>query len=302
MKNRNGSYKKVLLEASFLKDNQDYLRTNILALKQLSLSKEDFTTLYILLFLRIKHRKNWLQKKSNQKINSNLGSDLLSIIPETFKLTDWEKEKLKSINTFDLFFLFNLKGIPESINRTMINWYQGHWKIEMLEYIPNSRRLLKLQVKNTRCITLVTDPEKIDELVLGTRDPLSFALHDLMHADQFFNHNESQKGQLGFYKLVDSIYDQSLLSSLLEENKEFKKDFEYVVSDMNAYVIHLFKSLKSSIYRTEVGQELFNLMLSWWNMSEAEKFSSLKLNTPEFSLKDETILKTFFENNQEIIK
>lgn len=301
MKNRDGAYKKILLDPPLLKENRDYLTTNMLALKQLSLSGVDLTTLYLLLFLRIKHPINWLQKKSHQKVDANCGTDLLTIIPETFKLTNWEKEKLKGMSTFDLFCLFNLKGIPESINRTMRNWFLGLWKIEMLEYIPNSRELLKLQVKNTRCITLITGLDKIDELVLGARDPLSFALHDLMHADQFFNQNDSLKGQLGFYQLVDKIYDQPLLRSLLKSNKEFKKEFEYVVSDMNAYVIHLFKCLKSTFYRTEVGSELFNLLLSWWNMNEAQKNASLKLNTPEFSLDDEMILKTFFENNQEIL-
>lgn len=305
MKNRDGSYKKILLDASMLLANGEILRTNIKELKtsalSSSLSKKDFTTLYMLLFLRIKHPKNWLQKKSEKKIQSSIGINLLSVIPESFQLNDWEKEKLKDITTYELFSLFNLKGIPLSINRTMMNWYEGSWKIEMLEYIPSSRELLRLQVKNTRCITLITAPDKCDKLVFETRDPLSFVLHDLMHADQFFNQNESLIGQLGFYKLIDLIYDQPLLKSLLKENEEFKREFEYVASDMNAYVIHLFKCLKSSIYRTDLNEELFNLLVSWWEMNEAEKAASFNLNTPQFSLSDEMILKSFFENNQEII-
>jgi hypothetical protein len=260
----------------------------------------------LILFLRIKHPKNWIQKKSKTTNidwqNERLGPELLSIIPESFALNNWEKDKLKGLTTLSLFSFFNLKAIPQSINRTIIHWLSGSWSIEVLEYVPSPRELLRLQVKNTRCVTLVTDPKNIDSLVLERRDPLSFVLHDLMHADQFFNQVESQKGQLGFYHLIDSIYDRPELRHLLKSDSNFKKEFEYVASDMNAYVIHLFKCLKSSILRIDEEGIFFENLLVWWMMTDEEKNSSRKLNTPHFDYQNEIILKTFFENNQEILK
>lgn len=297
MKNRNGSYKKILIDTETLKAHGDTLRKNLLEMKKLGINSKDFTTLYLLLFLRIKHPKNWLQKKNKSPLLSN-SNELLAMIPETFQLTDWEKEKLSGLGHIELFSTYNLKGIPDSINRTMINWYQGLWNIEMLEHIPTPRELLRLQVKNTRCITLITDVTQIDSMVLKSRDPLSFVLHDLMHADQFFSQHESLKGQLGFYKLVNDIYDRPEMKSLIASDSSFKKEFEYVASDMNAYVIHLFKCLKSSIYRTDAlssHTDFFNQLLSWWNMNEEEKNSSQLLNTPHFSLENEMTLKDFFE-------
>lgn len=297
MKNRSGSYKKILIDAGTLKSQGDFLRTNLKALKDLPLSSFDFATLYLLLFLRIKHPKNWLQKKTRSQFIA--GPDqLLNLIPSSFELNAWEKEKLKGLTSVLLFEFYNLKAVPDSINRTMINWYNGVWKIEMLEYIPTPRELLRLQVKNTRCMTLITDPKQIDLMVLNKRDPLSFMLHDLMHADQFFSQDESLKGQLGFYKLINDIYDQPALKYCLVQDANFRKEFEYVASDMNAYVIHLFKCLKSAIYRinaTESHAEFFNLLLSWWNMNEEQMASSHLLNTPQFSLENELILKNFFE-------
>lgn len=242
---------------------------------------------------------------NNDWKNKILGRELLTIIPESFILNDWEIEKLKGITSLGLFTLFNLKAVPESINKTMIRWLQAIWSIEMLEYIPSPRELLRLQVKNTRCITVITDPEDIASLVLESRDPLSFVLHDLMHADQFFSQIESQKGQLGFYHLINSVYDQPELRNLLKMDKHFKKEFEYVTSDMNAYVIHLFKCLKSSIFRTvpfAKEENIFDKLLMWWKMNDEEKNSSYKLNTPHFNHQDEIVLKTFFENNQEILQ
>lgn len=301
MKNRDGSYKKILLDPKTLKLSGNYLRTNLWALLNQNLSTCDFLTLYLLLFLRIRHPKNWLQKKSRQSLeNKKLGPELLSLIPGTFQLNTWEKEKLKGLDSYALFDLYNLLGIPSSINKTMIHWILGLWKIEMLEHIPSPRELLRLQVENTRCITVITQSEEIDRLVLESRDPLSFVLHDLMHADQFFSQRESQKGQLGFYQLIESIYDRPELRDLLKKDQHFKKEFEYVASDMNAYVIHLFKCLKSSILRTGESQ-FFTLLLEWWKMNDEEILSSHNLNTPFFSSGDEMILKTFFENNQEIL-
>lgn len=307
MKNRDGSYKKILIDNKTLKSHGDFLRTNLSALKALNLPSQDFTTLYLILFLRIRHPKNWIQKKSktldaNVKHNY-LSHKLLDIIPETFSLTSWEKEKLNGLTAFTLFSNFNLKAIPQSINRAMINWQSGSWNLMMLEYIPGPRELLRLQVKNIRCITVITDPLKIDSLVLEKRDPLSFVLHDLMHADQFMGPRDTQKGQLGFYHLIDTIYDLPDTRLLLKNDFKFKNEFEYVTSDMNAYVIHLFKCLKSAIIKTSQTNNdysFFDKLLSWWKMNESEKSSSHRLNTPDFNQDDEITLNTFFENSQEI--
>lgn len=304
MKNRNGSYKKILIDESTLGIHRDYLQRNVEAIKNLNLSPIDFTTLYLLLFLRIKHPKNWLQKNNQNNlevITNKTSPKLLEIIPESFELTNWEIEKLQDLTASELFANFNLKAIPLSINKTMINWHLGLWAIVVFEYIPSPRELLKLQVKNNRCITLITDLEKIDSLVFGSRDPLSFVLHDLMHADQFFSQTNSLKGQLGFYQRIDSIYNKEELKFYLKSNNSFKGEFEYVSSDMNAYVIHLFKCLKSSICRADPSEDFFTKVLTWWDMSQEEKDSSYKLNTPAFTIDHEIILKNYFEKHQEHI-
>lgn len=297
MKNRSGSYKKVLIAEGLLGPERENLIKNIEHISLLDIKPYELCTLYILLFLRIRHPLNWLQKtqKFNPRKNEKL---LLDIIPSSYQLSEWEKEKLKDVCVKDLFHFFNLKGIPKAVNRTMLNWARGDWNIELLTHIPSPRELLQMQVRNTRCITLTVKHDEIDRLVLSSRDPLSFVLHDLHHADHFFNQNESQKGQLGFYNLVEKIYDQPSLKKSLRENKQFKSEFEYVVSDMNAYVIHLFKCFKSAIIRSD--EDLFQQLLNWWEMPDQVETAAKKLNTPAFTLEDEYQLKSFFENSQEI--
>jgi len=300
MKNRQGSYKKLLLTPVSLAVHGEYLRLNLLEIINLKLTPYELTTLYIILFLRLKHPKNWLQVKCSKVPNNE--RLLLDYIPKSFELTSWEIDKLNGLSSQDLFTFYNLKAIPQAINQTMIHWNKGLWKIEVLQHIPTPRELLLLQVKNTRCITLITNPNKIDQLVLESRDPLSFVLHDLMHAEQFFSKTESQRGQLGFYQLINTIYDQPDLKNLMKKNSAFKKEFEYISSDMNAYVIHLFKCLKSAIMRVDFDNNFFNKILNWWNMTDIEIRSSHLLNTPHFSSSDEVILKNFFEINQELLR
>lgn len=301
MKNRSGSYKKVLIAEGLLGPNRQTLIKNIDLITKLSLEPFELCTLYILLFLRIRHPKNWLQKKS-QFTPLTSEKILLDIIPEEFNLTAWEKDKLNGLCAKDLFAHYNLKGIPLAVNRTILNWASGDWKIELLTHIPSPRELLRMQVKNTRCITLTTNHDEIDRLVLSSRDPLSFVLHDLHHADHFFNQDESLKGQLGFYSLVNQIYDQPQLKKSLKEDVQFKSEFEYVVSDMNAYVIHLFKCFKSAFIRTDAQglDPLFPKILEWWDMPPHIQSAAHKLNTPDFKDEDELHLKNFFESSQVI--
>lgn len=301
MKNRQGSYKKILLDQDCLAPRREYLQENVRNLIGLDLAPFDFCTLYILLFLRVRHPKNWLQKKSSLPFKKTSEKTLIDIIPASFNLTPWEKEKLEGLSTRELFVHFNIRGIPEAVNRTMTNWSEGQWSISLLTYIPSARELLRLQVKKTRCITLIIDPDKLDTLVLSSRDPLSFVLHDLLHADHFFNQAESLKGQLGFYSLINKVYDRPELKKLLKEDSVFKTEFEYVVSDMNAYVIHLLKCLKSAFQRSDLKNTapLYPTLLQWWDMPQEVHLAAMKLNTPDFNLDDELHLKDFFERHQE---
>jgi hypothetical protein len=298
MKNRTGSYKKILLGETHLGPHREALIKNIDLMTKLHLHPYELCTLYILLFLRIRHQKNWLQKKINFTPLPN-EKKLLDLIPPEFNLTVWEIEKLKDIGIKDLYKNFNLKGIPQAVNRTMLNWAQNLWKIELLTYIPSPRKLLQMQVNKTRCITLTIKHDEIDSLVLSTRDPLSFVLHDLHHADLFFNQEESLKGQLGFYNLVNRIYDEPRIKQTLKNDQQFKSEFEYVVSDMNAYVIHLFKCFKSAFIKSD--EMLFSEVLQWWSMPPVVSAAAHRLNTPDFLYEDEIHLKNFFENSHEVL-
>lgn len=62
----------------------------------------------------------------------------------------------------------------------------------MVDEIPTSLAVLEMQAAESRCATLIT--LKLDDLILGERDPLSFLLHDLVHAYKMFSDDALRQG------------------------------------------------------------------------------------------------------------
>lgn len=205
-----------------------------------NLTEVEFTACYIIIYLSHRFPGMWAGA-SQKKFNSNqypgiswreLPFDFESNIIKRF-------ENTRSI--FDIFTGFALKSTPLAVNRSMINWNQGSYHLKLMFHIPTPREVLSQQKFGKRCVTTTID-NKISALILGQRDALSFTMHDLIHADHFYSNQDCFEGQLGFYGLLDQTFDYFDLS-----NKSFAEEFEYVISDMNAYAIHLLKCLKAAM-------------------------------------------------------
>ncbi len=75
----------------------------------------------------------------------------------------------------------------------------------MIDVIPSSQKVLALQAEASRCACLIT--LKLDELVLEERDPLSFLLHDLVHAFKMFSDIKLLEGIYYFLNLKVKLED-----------------------------------------------------------------------------------------------
>ncbi len=74
----------------------------------------------------------------------------------------------------------------------------------MVDKIPTSRDVLAMQAAASRCASLIT--LKLDELVLDERDPLSFLLHDLVHAYKMFSDTKLLQGNLNSLRCLLNIH------------------------------------------------------------------------------------------------
>jgi hypothetical protein len=80
---------------------------------------------------------------------------------------------------------------PSKVIRYLLNQFNI---VLMVDKIPTSRDVLGMQAAASRCASLIT--LKLDELVLDERDPLSFLLHDLVHAYKMFSDTKLLEGNL----------------------------------------------------------------------------------------------------------
>jgi hypothetical protein len=209
-------------------------------------------------------------------------------------MLSWEpniQQRLKHIQTLgDLFNYFAFMSTPLSVNRSILNWSLNHYGLELMFRIPSPKEVLNQQKYGRRCVTIILDSQKSRKYILGERDALGFTMHDLIHADHFYHNNLSFEGQLGFYGLLDYCLSESHFDEHLQDLK-FEQEFEYLISDMNAYAIHLLKCFKSALlHYHKTGEAFFRDWIRKLNLTALEADALLKLNTSLYQGTDDQIL------------
>lgn len=233
-----------------------------------ALAQADFTACYLLVYLAHRFPGSWLgARKGLIAVSGPQWKEL------PFSFEPNIRKRLEDIGSIrEIFSSFALQSTPLSVNRALLKWSDGNYGLELMFRIPSSREVLNQQKVGRRCVTTLID-QRISRYILGERDSLSFTMHDLIHADHFFHHNECFKGQLAFYGLLDRTFAYFDLS-----NEAFAAEFEYLISDMNAYAIHLLKCLKSAMIHY-FSEDYFR----GWLSSLAAPAELYALNTPAYS-------------------
>lgn len=138
----------------------------------------------------------------------------------------------------EVFNLRALKSLPLSVNRAVINWHLGLWNLKLIHHVPSALEMLEVQCKGSRFVTLFTAFDDYRKYHEHGRDAFSFLVHDLIHADHFFNDAERARAQIIFYQklkneLLAGKYNNHLASS------DFRSRFDYLIGDMNSHPAHL---------------------------------------------------------------
>ena len=263
---RAGRFKKKLVSSDELLVEGPIIEAKVAPFQNL-LSAADFCAAYLIIYLSHRFPGSWLgAKKEFVPTPGVKWRDLpFNFEPNIMK-------RLEGVETLqEIFASFALKSTPLTVNRAILEWSAGRYGLELMFRIPYPHEVLKQQKMGRRCVTTLVD-KRISQYILGERDAMSFTMHDLIHADHFYYHNECYEGQLGFYGLLDSTISYFDLS-----NEKFASEFEYLIADMNAYAIHLLKCLKSAMvhYFSE------DYFLGWARPLNPPA-GLLLLNTPEY--------------------
>ncbi len=245
---RAGRFKKKLVSADQLLTEASVIEERLAPIKtwleQKNISEAEFTALSLVNTLAYRFPKTWLGAKSFSGLNPSMPFPLQDL-PWTFE--ENIQHRLRDVgNLGELFSNFALRSTPLAVNRALLKWAEGHYALKLYFRILSPLEVLKLQREGERCVTVLTKKAELERFVLGERDHLSFTMHDLIHADHFYHENKFTQGQIGFYNLLARSIEAGHFDELLP-NKEFAAELDYLISDMNAYPIHLLKCLKAAI-------------------------------------------------------
>lgn len=145
-----------------------------------------------------------------------------------------------------------LRGIPESVQRSLERWSQGEYQLQLLFHEPRMEDVMALQARGQRCISLMIQRNQILDYEHDGRDFLSFLIHDLIHADHLMRDPQAFARQVKFSRWLESIWSR-VGEALREERWSSQRvRLEYVSADMNSHIVHLLKTLKALIQELQL--------------------------------------------------
>jgi hypothetical protein len=157
------------------------------------------------------------------------------------------------------FECFVLRGLPLSVNRSLIGWNAGEYPLRLFFEVPSIDQVLHLQSQGIRCVTVLLKQSELANYVLQERDPVSFTLHDLIHADHFFRDPRQACVQVGFSRWLSELWRHQSVRDHLERSATFARQFEYACADMNSHGAHLVKYLKAIFCQNQLQELLLEL-------------------------------------------
>ena len=292
---RAGRFKKKLVSEEFLTTEAPLIEERMKPILEMfyqgRISSAELTAIYILTTLSHRFPGTWLGAKRPQALlpTHELPFALDSLVGGREPNI---QRRLSGLHTIgELFQFFAFKATPLSVNRSILGWSNKTYGLELMFSIPKPEEVLAQQQHGRRCVTVILEKEKANKFILGQRDSLGFTMHDLIHADHFYHHNQSYQGQLGFYGFLSHCMEEKHFDELLKK-PEFEDEFEYLISDMNAYAVHLFKCFKSAlIHYHPDGQNFYTSWLRNFSLTDSQTDALLTLNSEAYEgSKDQALL------------
>lgn len=320
---RVGRFRHRLLDDGFLK-NQSALAHQCLQpflnlWRSNALSDTEIAAVYIAVFSFLRRPTDFLGGPHNQPLavptrqSSFRARDFLDLLrrelPETLC-------NVKSLRRFDhdgdfltYFCSQSWRSIPLSVAQSLMAWQAGKYPLQLFDYVPTPFEVLSLQTQGQRCVSMLQTQDEMQNFVEEGRDVLGFIVHDLIHADHFFADPAKAAAQVHFSQRLAVIFALPKIQEMLKADAVFKSEFEYLMSDMNSFPLHLLKTLKAVLlgyFKRREGldmksplpavaeqefQDLYGASLKPWNFRMDALNAAQRLNTPLFeSPNDEHLL------------
>lgn len=280
------SFKPLFCASTFYTDYQDSFRIIDQAVVNLHWNQSQKVMLWAALLCLLRRPNDWFGGTSSTLPQPETPDTIphFEIYDLTQKLKiDWPKKISTTISFSEFLRTVKIKPLPEVLQRAMYFIFTQKYPITVLDYEPTPSELLQIQCEGRRIITFKNDYPNWPTKLFGKRDPLSFWLHDCIHAEHYFSQPEHFVSQLGFYKFVKSAHAASCWPEI-SEYPAFEGDFSYLISDMNSHPLHLFKTLKAitDIHFKAESVGIWDKVIETSSGSNEELNALRKLNTTLF--------------------
>ena len=203
------------------------------AFQQNNLTGVELSAIYLLLYTTAWRGPLW---HNGLKYQDSLGTQKSAVMIGDLQLQH-VPSAVTQLTVMEVVSCTRLRGVSARAQRALLGWHAGTYSVRLSFEVPEALELLQLQARGERVVTLFVTPDKMAQKNLE-RDPLTFLLHDLEHADEFFHDPLRFHEQKLFYAELHQKFGEGQFSEALQDEK-FKHEFDYVISDMNSHPAHL---------------------------------------------------------------
>ncbi|WP_413557764.1 hypothetical protein [Bdellovibrio sp. HCB209] len=312
---RAGRFRHRLLDEQFLENNSAQASVSLAPFlsqwRNGLLTDVEMACVYLLIFNFLRRPSDFMGGKHNLPLpqsTSNGTSVSCREVVETLRPTLPESLRhAKSLRLFDnddgfvtLFSAHSWRSIPFSVQRSLACWEAGLYPLQLMTRLPSELEVLEMQARGERVVSMLIEADQIKNFVEEGRDVLGFIVHDLIHADHFFHDPRKAQAQIHFCQHLLKVLELPQIQTMLTTDAVFRKEFHYLMSDMNSVPLHLLKTLKAVLlgfYKRQASpdmkqplpliaelkfNECYRQVLENWNFSDLEFSAALRLNTENY--------------------
>lgn len=305
---RSGRYRKLLIQPSELMPFAKNLEGLFNTLQQKRLKREmgdaEFLS-YGLLALLACRRDDAFQKNPGLTVRNNPQSQSNMVFNDFLVLLQEHELPTKAFKKFseigcDIYEFLNrirFRGIPDTARQALLQWLDKKYPLHLFLYIPTVNEVFNMQKWGGRCVTFFMQSSDITQLH-HERDVISFIVHDLIHANEFYANQIRAKQQIGFYQWLDEIKDFTEIQELTSRSTGFQERWDYLLSDMNSYCGHLLKTLHAAIIihvPDPENQMLWKKIIDKSNLTTTERNLFFRINAPDWKDEEYYQLEKIFE-------
>lgn len=318
---RVGRFRHRLLDETFLENHSAQAVRSLMPFVQMwqsgKISDVEMVGAYLLTFTFLRRPTDFLGGLHNLPLPKNrtegvsgklIISTLRQTLPEDLKNSKSLRPLEIDADFVSTFSSHSWRSIPFSVQKSLSAWQTGLYPLNLLTHLPSAEDVLQMQADGQRCVSMLLKPEEIHSFVEEGRDVLGFIVHDLIHADHFFNDPLRAQAQVHFCQKLLEVLKLPAIQHMLFIDDIFRKEFHYLMSDMNSVPLHLLKTLKAVLlgyYKRQHDADMkrslpasseklfddcYRQVLAPWNFSAAEFAAAQRLNTLNFQHPSDSVI------------